>query len=135
LTSSALEVLYSWSWKTLTVREASALTSLSAHTLRYYERAGLIEPVARTPTGHRRYARDDLEHLRFLHCLRATGMSIRRMQEFAALVRQGQGARPAALALLETHGAEVQARIAALGDSLKVIDRKIERFGGVEAAP
>jgi DNA-binding transcriptional MerR regulator len=70
------------------------LTS-SAHTLRYYERAGLIEPVARTPTGHRRYARADLEHLQFLHCLRATGMSIRRMQEFAALVRQGESARPA----------------------------------------
>ncbi len=114
--------------ETLTVREASALTRLSAHTLRYYERAGLIAPVPRTPAGHRRYARGDLEHLQFLHCLRSSGMSIHQMQEFATLVRQGQSARPAAMALLEAHRDGVRAQIEALGQSLRVIEAKIARF-------
>ncbi len=117
--------------ETLTVREASALTRLSAHTLRYYERAGLIEPIARTPAGHRRYARGDLEHLQFLHCLRASGMPIRRMQEFAALVRQGTASHPAALALLESHREEVKGRLAELTDSLRIVEAKINRFRAI----
>lgn len=114
--------------ETLTVAEAATFTGLSAHTLRYYERAGLLALVARTASGHRRYARADLEHLQFLHCLRATGMPIRRMQEFAALVRQGRATFAARTDMLESHRRDVQARIEQLEGSLKVIDAKISRM-------
>ncbi len=123
----ALSVILS-SMETLTVREASEFTGLSAHTLRYYERAGLIQPVARNGSGHRRYAQTDLEHLRFLHCLRDTGMSIQRMQEYAALASQGRVTLDARLELLESHRRDVQARVQELEDKLKIIDAKIQRF-------
>ncbi len=116
--------------ETLTVREAAAFTGLSAHTLRYYERAGLVEPVARTASGHRRYARADLEHLQFLHCLRATGMPIRRMLDYAALASQGRGTLAARLQLLEAHRAEVRAHVQELERSLQVIEAKISRLSG-----
>jgi DNA-binding transcriptional MerR regulator len=114
--------------ETLTVREASEFTGLSAHTLRYYERIGLIEPVARNAGGHRRYAQTDLEHLRFLHCLRDTGMPIQHMQEYASLASQGHATLDARLDLLEAHRRDVQARIQELEDKLAIIDAKIKRF-------
>lgn len=114
--------------ETLTVREASEFTGLSAHTLRYYERIGLIEPVARNSGGHRRYAQTDLEHLKFLHCLRDTGMPIQRMQEYATLASQGRATLDARLELLESHKRDVQTHIRELEEKLAIIDAKIERF-------
>jgi DNA-binding transcriptional MerR regulator len=114
--------------ETLTVREASEFTGLSAHTLRYYERIGLIEPVARNSGGHRRYAQTDLEHLRFLHCLRDTGMPVQRMQKYASLASQGRVTLDARLELLEAHRGDVQARTQKLEDKLAIIDAKIKRF-------
>jgi DNA-binding transcriptional MerR regulator len=116
------------SMETLTVREASEFTGLSAHTLRYYERVGLIEPVRRNSGGHRRYAQTDLEHLRFLHCLRDTGMPIQRMQEYASLASQGRVTLDARLELLEAHRGDVQARIQELEAKLAIIEAKISRF-------
>ncbi len=114
--------------ETLTVKEASEFIGLTAHTLRYYERIGLIEPVARNAGGHRRYAQTDLEHLKFLHCLRDSGMSIQGMQQYAALASGGQATLEARLELLESHKQEVQARIRELEDKLAIINAKIKRF-------
>ena len=73
----------------LTIQQVAERTGLSAHTLRYYERAGLLDPVGRAESGRRRYAAANLAWLDFLTRLRATGMPIRQMQEFAALRRRG----------------------------------------------
>ena len=62
---------------TLTISDAAQKSGISAHTLRYWERAGLIQPVTRNGSGHRRYAEEDLDRIRFLTKLRATGMPIR----------------------------------------------------------
>ncbi len=114
--------------ETLTVREAAAFTGLSAYTLRYYERAGLLEPIARNASGHRRYAREDLERLQFLHCLRETGMPIRRMQEYATLTHAGRATLDARLELLASYRDDVRARIAEFERSLQIIDAKIDRL-------
>jgi DNA-binding transcriptional MerR regulator len=118
--------------ETLTVREAAEFTGLTAHTLRYYERVGLIEPVARNSGGHRRYAQTDLEHLRFLHCLRSSGMPIQRMLEYATLASKGQATLKARLDLLESHRGDVQMRIRELEDKLAIIEAKIKRFQEVK---
>ena len=62
---------------------------MTAHTLRYYERVGLIQPVGRAHNGHRRYSEADEAWLNFLHCMRATNMSIREMQRYAELRENG----------------------------------------------
>lgn len=118
--------------ETLTVKEASELIGLTSHTLRYYERIGLIEPVTRNAGGHRRYAQTDLEHLKFLHCLRDSGMSIQGMQQYAALASGGHATLEARLGLLESHKREVQARIRELEDKLAIISAKIKRFRQAE---
>lgn len=73
----------------LTIAEVARRTGLTADTLRYYERIGLIAAVPRAPGGQRRYASADLDWLAFLLRLRETGMPIQGMQAFARLRSQG----------------------------------------------
>lgn len=79
----------------LTVKEVAALTGLSAHTLRYYKREGLVDPIGRAQSGRRRYSERDMAWIEFLGRLRATGMPIRKMKRFANLRRQGDPTVPA----------------------------------------
>src|SRR3954468_7911061 len=89
---------------TISISEAALATGLTAHTLRYYERAGLmLDPVERALSSHRRYSERALAWLVLLTRLRRTGMSIRDMRAYAALVRAGDGNERERLALLETH--------------------------------
>ncbi|MEM8535189.1 MAG: MerR family transcriptional regulator, partial [Chloroflexota bacterium] len=69
----------------LTIQQVAAATGLSSYTLRYYERIGLLDPVGRATSGHRRYTTHDIEWIAFLNRLRAIGMPIRQMQEYAEL--------------------------------------------------
>jgi len=114
----------------LTIAEVAERTGLTAHTLRYYERAGLMEPPSRGWNGHRRYSEQDLGVLTLLTRLRATGMSIADTRRYADLCRQGPSTMPARQRLLEEHRAQVLARIAALQEDLALIDYKINFYAG-----
>src|SRR5690348_8852888 len=87
----------------LSIAEVATLTGLSKDTLRYYEKARLIEAVVRSSGGQRRYAASDLDWLAFLLRLRATGMSIADMRRFADLRRDGDASVPSRLELLTRH--------------------------------
>src|SRR5688500_1132918 len=108
----------------LTIGDAARASGLSAHTLRYYERAGLMPPVDRESGGRRRYGEDDLAWIHVLNCLRATGMPIRRMREFAELVQAGDGTEGERLTLLEEHRDAVLADMEQLRTHLDFIEHK-----------
>ncbi|GAA0899320.1 MerR family transcriptional regulator [Pseudonocardia zijingensis] len=115
----------------VTIAEAARRTGVSAHTLRYYERAGLVvTDVGRTESGRRRYRKLDLDWIRVCTRLRATGMPIRSIRRYAELVSAGRGNEPQRLDLLESHRAEVLARIAELQENLELIDHKIDVYRG-----
>jgi DNA-binding transcriptional MerR regulator len=109
----------------LTIAEAARATGVSAYTLRYYERAGLIDGVDRAASGHRRYDDADLAWIEVLQRLRATGMPIQRIRRYAELVREGQGNERDRLALLEEHRDAVKARLAEVRKHLTFIEKKI----------
>src|SRR5689334_11482192 len=111
--------------KELTIQEVAQITGLSEYTLRYYERVGLLDPIDRANSGHRRYGAADLEWLQFLIFLRATGMSIRQMQECAELKRGGDATRRERLAFLEAHRQGMQEQRRKLEEYLANIDKKI----------
>jgi DNA-binding transcriptional MerR regulator len=117
----------------LTVKEVATLTGLSAHTLRYYEREGLLDPVSRAESGHRRYSERDVAWIEFLGRLRTTGMPIRKMKRFANLRRGGDATVPARRALLEEHGTQVRQRMTQLKRDLTAIDQKVELYEEMEA--
>lgn len=115
----------------LSIAEAARRTGVSGHTLRYYERAGLVvTPVDRTNGGSRRYRQLDLDWIKICTRLRATGMPIRMIRRYAELVRAGRGNEEERLALLEAHRAEVTARLAELRENLRLIDHKIDVYRG-----
>ena len=112
----------------LTISDAARVTGLSAHTLRYYERAGLMMEVDRAESSHRRYTDADLGWIELITKLRATGMPIRKVREYADLVRAGAGNEAQRLALLQEHRAEVQAHLDETRRNLEAIDRKIDFY-------
>ena len=112
----------------LTVQEAAEATGLSAHTLRYYERVGLIHPIDREQNTHRRYTADDVGWIDFLTKLRATGMSIKDMQKYAELQRRGDETLPERVAMLKSLRDQVEVHMAELNEHLKLIYYKIEIY-------
>jgi DNA-binding transcriptional MerR regulator len=119
--------------RALSIAEAAEASGLSAHTLRYYERTGLLEPVTRNGSGHRRYREADLERISFLTKLRATGMPIREVRRYAELMKAGEATNEERLALLEAHRDAVLAGLEATARNLELVEWKIsvykERLG------
>ena|SRR5215510_1116257 len=110
----------------MTIGELATHTGLSAHTLRYYERAGLIPMVPRDPaTGRRRYTPQYAEWIRFVRSLRATGMPIRELRAYARLVAEGETTWPARKAMLAAHRERVVAMLAVLEEQRQMLDQKL----------
>lgn len=125
----------------MNIREFAEHTALSAHTLRYYEREGLMGEVGRDENGHRVYGPQDSQWVTFLHHLRETGMSIRDMQRYCALRSQGDETLPARLDLLKNHTDELAQRLriqhehlARLRETVAVYQAR-QRGVGATAAP
>ncbi|HEY1322052.1 MAG TPA: MerR family transcriptional regulator [Streptosporangiaceae bacterium] len=115
----------------VSIAEAARRTGVSAHTLRYYERAGLVVTrVDRTASGRRRYHKLDLDWIVICTKLRATGMPIKGIRRYAQLVSAGYGNEKERLALLEAHRADVTAKLAEVQEHLKLIDHKIDVYRG-----
>ncbi|MEO8389739.1 MerR family transcriptional regulator [Polaromonas sp.] len=110
----------------LSIADAAEASGLSAYTLRYYEKIGLIAPIDRR-SGARRYSDADMRWLDFLVRLRATGMSMRDMQRYAQLLRKGNtaGSLTERQALLEEHAARLEAGLRAQRETLQYIRKKI----------
>ena len=115
----------------MSIAEAARRTGVSVHTLRYYERAGLVvTPVDRTASGQRRYQQLDLDWINVCTRLRATGMPIRTIRRYAELVSDGRGNEKDRLALLESHRVEVVARLTEIQENLELLDHKIGVYRG-----
>jgi DNA-binding transcriptional MerR regulator len=117
----------------LTIQEVAQGTGLSAHTLRYYERLGLIHPIGRGQNSHRRYTGDDVGWIEFLTKLRATGMSVKEMQRYAELQRGGEATLPERLEMLKSLRARVEVHLDELNEHLKLIYYKIEIYQKIVA--
>ena len=124
----------------MNIREFAQHTGLTAHTLRYYERAGLMGDVARDENGHRVYGPQDSQWVNFLHHLRETGMSIREMERYCALRSQGDATVAGRLALLERHTEQLakhlreqHEHLAKLRDTIAIyqarVDGRVQRGG------
>ncbi|MCW7945824.1 MerR family transcriptional regulator [Streptomyces hygroscopicus] len=118
-----------------TISEVVAFTGLTAHTLRWYERIGLMPHVDRSHTGQRRYCNADLDWLDLVGKLRLTGMPVADMVRYAEMVRAGDHTYSERYELLEATRRDVLARIAELQDTLAVLNRKIDFYADAGHAP
>ena len=118
--------------QSMSIKEFCGVTSVSAHTLRYYERAGLMPHVERNSSGHRRYGDRHLLWLQFLRHLRMAGMSIATIRRYAALINEGAAGDARRMALLLAHREDVTARLRDLKRHLAVLNRKLRSGCGPE---
>lgn len=115
-----------------TIQEAAEATGLTVHTLRYYERIGLLMPVGRAANGHRRYSEQDINLIRTLKRWLLTGMPLVDVQQYVKMVQQGDATASERRALLETHRQTVVAQIEELQATLQLIDYKIQHYNEIE---
>jgi DNA-binding transcriptional MerR regulator len=118
--------------KPLKISRVSQLTGLSRHTLRYYEKIGLIDNIKRAGDGHRHYSESDVSWIEFLNRLRITGMPISQMKIFADLRRKGNPTARERKEMLEEFKADLHERLSDLEKHLKAIDKKIKHYEELE---
>ena len=118
----------------LTIAQMSEATGVTAHTLRYYERVGLVDPE-RDDNDRRRYRRADLDRIVFVTRMRQSEMPIRDLVRYVALVEQGPATEPERLRMLQAHRIAVERRLGELHDALFVVDYKIAVYGGATGDP
>lgn len=123
--------------QTLNVQQMAQITGLSTHTLRYYERAGLmLERVEREKgNGYRSYSQQDVAWIEFLKRLRATGMPIRDIQRYTDLLRQGDQTLPERLQLLKEHQNRVEEHLKEVESHLQVIRFKVTCYEQLHSQP
>lgn len=111
-----------------TISEVAARCGLSTHTLRWYERIGLMPHVDRSHTGQRRFTDRDLAWLEFVGKLRATGMPVSDMVRYAELVRAGDHTSAERLEMLSITRQATRRRIDELNEALATLDYKIDIY-------
>ena len=118
---------------TWSIGQAAEKCGLTQHTLRWYERIGLLGAIERGGDGRRRFSDRDLDWLSLLTKLRATGMPVRDMQRYAELVRSGAG-EAERIELLKRHREEVRRALATQRECLKLLDAKISHYSNCLSA-
>lgn len=118
----------------MTIAQAATATGLSVHTLRYYERIGLLDAIERRDNSHRRYTQEDLNWIAFLQKLKATGLPVRAMLRYAELRRLGNTLESVTerKAILQAHTLCVQHTLAELHANLQVLQHKIALYDELE---
>lgn len=112
----------------MTIAEVSKQYELTADTLRYYERIGLIPPVHRNSSGNRDYTEEDCRWVSFIKCMRNAGLSIEILLEYVTLFRQGDETRKVRKELLIEQRRQIVERIDELQSTLSYLDKKIDGY-------
>ncbi len=110
------------------IKQVSDKTSLPTHTLRYYEKEGLLPNINRSAGGSRRFSDDDLEALELICCLKSTGMSIKKIKEFVELSAKGGQTLKQRCDILFEHKRSVEEQIQEMEKHLQKVRCKIECF-------
>ena len=112
----------------MTIAEVSRKYGLSADTLRYYERAGLLPAVERTPGGIRNYSEQDCRWVEYIKCMRSAGVSVETLVEYVTLFHQGTETIAARKTLLLEQRQQIVARIEELNAVLARLDWKLDGY-------
>ena len=110
------------------ISEVCQQCDISADTLRYYERVGLLPPVNRSDSGIRDYSDLDVRRVEFIKCMRTAGLPVEVLIEYYRLVQQGDETMEDRKAILVEHRAEIKARMAELQKTLDLLDYKISFY-------
>ena len=114
--------------KTMSIGELSTASGLSTHTLRYYEKLGVLKPADRAASGHRQYRADAVAWLDFVLRLKITGMPLAEIRKYAQLRAGGDATLQPRLTMLELHRTRLASNISELSENLAALDSKMKTY-------
>lgn len=109
----------------MNIRKFSELVKVSAYTLRYYEKIGLLRNIQRDSSRHRFYTQNDIEWVRFVVRLKDTGMELEKILQYASLREVGDSTLHQRKDLLEQHRTKLKSDIELQLTHLQALDSKI----------
>lgn len=112
----------------MTIAEVSKKYEISADTLRYYERIGLIPSVRRKENGIRDYSDTDCGWVEFIKCMRGAGIQVEALIEYVSLFQQGDGTQEARKQILLERREQLAARMEDMKQTLARLDKKIAHY-------
>lgn len=115
----------------MNIKKVSEQTGVSADTIRYYERIGLLPRVRRNKSGVRDFSEQDIAALEFIRCFRSAGMSVESLIEYMSLVEEGEGTEKARMKILEEEREKLISCIAELQAAKERLDYKIENYKNI----
>ncbi|MEK8132060.1 MerR family transcriptional regulator [Paenibacillus filicis] len=115
-----------------TIKEASEQLNCPAHTIRFYDKEGLLPNIRRDENGNRIFDKKDLDWIRLMSCFRATGMSIAKIREIVELAEQGEATIGQRRAILEAHQAEIIRKQQVLNEAFEAVSQKLEVYNNIQ---
>jgi DNA-binding transcriptional MerR regulator len=112
----------------MSIGELSTISGLSTHTLRYYEKLGVLKPADRAASGHRQYRADAVAWLDFVLRLKITGMPLSEIRKYAELRAGGDATLQPRLTMLELHRKRLVGNISELSENLTALDSKMKTY-------
>ena len=112
----------------MNIKKVSEVTGISADTIRYYERIGLMPRVTRNQSGIRDFTEREIGLLEFVRCFRKAGVSIEALIDYVALLEEGEGTEEARLAILKEQAEKLDARLAELQAARERLAYKIDNY-------
>ncbi|MBC1497395.1 MerR family transcriptional regulator [Listeria welshimeri] len=112
----------------MNIKDASEKSGVSADTIRYYERIGLIPPVHRNENGVRKFGAEDLRWIQFSRQMRRAGLSIEALIDYLALFREGEHTLEVRVELLKEQRVDLKNRINIMQEALDRLDFKINNY-------
>ena len=107
------------------IKEVSELMGISPHTLRYYEKIGLLEFVKRNEQGVREFSESDLLTINTIYCLKQTGMPLKEIKHYLALIKEGFASVDERAQIMLAQKKKVKAQIKVLEQALETIENKL----------
>ncbi|MCB5069731.1 MerR family transcriptional regulator [Streptococcus mutans] len=115
----------------MNIKKVSEITNVSADTIRYYERIGLLPRITRTNSGVRDFTEREIGILEFVRCFRKAGMSVEALIEYISLLEEGEGTERERLRLLTEQRDEMDDRIYELNQARERLNYKIENYENI----
>lgn len=115
----------------MNIKKFSELTNISAHTIRYYEKVGLLKQISRNASGHRCFTQDDIAWVEFIKRLKDTGMPLNIIRKYTELRNSGEQTAELRMQLLQEHTKILEERIAIESSHLEKLKEKIAYYSEV----
>ncbi|SFM08922.1 DNA-binding transcriptional regulator, MerR family [Paenibacillus sp. 1_12] len=115
-----------------TIKEASEKLNCPAHTIRFYDKEGLLPNIRRDDKGNRLFDKKDLDWIRLMTCFRATGMSIAGIREIVELAMQGEETIAQRRAILVAHQSEIVKKQQVLNEAFEAVSQKLEVYNNIQ---